>query len=63
MTTIVLWVSDLEKSAKFYEDALARYQKNDLKGAAVQLKNALKENNKTLPAQLLFATLLQLAGE
>lgn len=55
--------ASVEKSAKFYEDALARYQKNDLKGASVQLKNALKENNKNLPAQLLFAKLLQQAGE
>ncbi len=56
-------IASVEKSAKFYEDALARYQKNDLKGASVQLKNALKENNKNLPAQLLFAKLLQQAGE
>lgn len=56
-------LASVEKSAKFYEDALARYQKNDLKGASVQLKNALKENNKNLPAQLLFAKLLQQAGE
>lgn len=56
-------LASVEKSAKYYEDALARYQKNDLKGASVQLKNAIKENSKNLPAQLLFAKLLQQAGE
>jgi len=52
-----------EKSAKYYEDALARYEKNDINGATVQLKNALKENNKNLAAHLLYGRLLQRAGE
>ena len=57
LTLPTAWAS-VEKSAKFYEDALARYQKNDLKGASVQLKNAIKENSKNLSAQLLYAKLL-----
>ena len=52
-----------EKSSKFYEDALTRYQKDDLKGASVQLKNALKENGSNLPALLLYGKLLLQAGE
>ncbi|MEN9627239.1 MAG: hypothetical protein RJA10_465, partial [Pseudomonadota bacterium] len=42
-----------EKSAKYYEDALARFEKNDIAGATLQLKNALTENPRNLPAQLL----------
>lgn len=52
-----------EKSAKYYEDALARFEKNDITGAALQLKNALTENPRNLPAQLLYARLLHQAGE
>jgi len=56
-------VATPEKSAKYYEDALARFEKNDITGAALQLKNALTENPRNLPAQLLYARLLHQAGE
>lgn len=52
-----------EKSAKYYDDALARYEKDDWPGAQVQLQNALKENPKNLAAHLLLGKLLQRAGE
>jgi putative PEP-CTERM system TPR-repeat lipoprotein len=52
-----------EKSAKYYEDALVRYEKNDLSGATLQLKNALKEDNKNLGAHLLLGKLMQREGE
>ncbi|MFN7726109.1 MAG: XrtA/PEP-CTERM system TPR-repeat protein PrsT [Rubrivivax sp.] len=52
-----------QKSAKYYEDALNLVEKNDLAGASVQLKNALKEDNKNLAAQLLLGRLMLSAGE
>ena len=52
-----------EKSAKYYEDASQRYEKDDWAGAQVQLQNALKENPKNLAAHLLLGKLLQRAGE
>lgn len=52
-----------ERSARYYEDALARYEKSDFAGAALQLKNALKEDNRNLAAHLLLGKVLQSAGE
>jgi len=43
-----------EKAARYYEDALARYQKKDIAGAIVQLKNALQINKAMLPVQVLL---------
>lgn len=42
------------KAGRFYEDALKRYENKDLAGAIVQLKNALAEERKFLPALLLL---------
>ncbi len=42
------------KAGRFYEDALRRYENKDLAGAIVQLKNALAEERKFLPALLLL---------
>lgn len=56
-------VATTEKSAKYYEDALQRYEKDDWSGASVQLKNALKEDPKNLGAHLLLGKILQRAGE
>lgn len=47
-----------EKAAKFYEDALGRYEKNDMPGAVVQLKNALQQDQKMLAAHLLLGKAL-----
>jgi putative PEP-CTERM system TPR-repeat lipoprotein len=43
-----------EKPAKLYEDALARYEKNDVAGAHVQVKNALQQDPKMLAGFLLL---------
>jgi hypothetical protein len=37
------------KAARFYEDALVRYEKKDLPGAIIQLKNALQIDKNMLP--------------
>jgi putative PEP-CTERM system TPR-repeat lipoprotein len=52
-----------EQAAKFYEDALQRYEKGDLAGAAVQLKNTLQADSKMLAAHLLMGKVLLKAGE
>lgn len=52
-----------QRAAKYYEDALKRYEKDDWAGAQVQLKNALAEDNRNLAAHLLLGKLLQRAGE
>lgn len=42
------------QAARFYEDALTRYERGDDAGAIIQLKNALKEDPKMLPALVLL---------
>lgn len=44
-----------QQGTDYYEDALRRYDAKDVKGAIVQLKNALQQNPKLLPAQVLLA--------
>lgn len=56
------WAAN-EKSSRFYEDALKRAEANDIPGATVQLKNALKVDNRNLAAHLLLGKLLFQAGE
>ena len=46
----------------YYEDALRRFDSNDVKGAIVQLKNALQQNPKLLPAQILLADAYIMTG-
>lgn len=43
-----------EKASRFYEDALKRYERNDDAGAIIQLKNALREDSRMLPALVLL---------
>ncbi|MEW6118668.1 MAG: XrtA/PEP-CTERM system TPR-repeat protein PrsT [Pseudomonadota bacterium] len=43
-----------EKASAYYEDALVRMEKGDAKGAIVQLKNALQQDSKMLPALVLL---------
>lgn len=43
-----------ELASRYYEDALVRMEKNDAKGAIVQLKNALQQDSKMLPALVLM---------
>ena len=42
------------QAARYYEDALTRYERGDDAGAIIQLKNALKEDPKMLPALVLM---------
>ena len=42
------------EGARYYEDALARYEKNDVAGAIIQLKNALQKDPSMLAAHLLL---------
>ncbi len=51
------------KAAKYYEDALVRYEKKDLDGAVVQLKNALQIDKDMLPVQLLLGKVLLENGD
>lgn len=47
-----------EKAAGFYEDALRRYEREDIAGAVIQLKNALQEDKRMLAAHLLLGKAL-----
>ncbi len=51
------------KAGQYYEDALSRYNKNDLPGAVIQLKNALQIDKAMLSAQLLLGKALMANGE
>ena len=51
------------KAAKFYEDALVRYDKKDVQGAIIQLKNALQIDPNLLPVQMLLGKALMQNGE
>ncbi|HSV50637.1 MAG TPA: XrtA/PEP-CTERM system TPR-repeat protein PrsT [Burkholderiaceae bacterium] len=51
------------KAARYYEDALARYEKRDLAGAIIQLKNALQIDRTMLPVQMLLGKALLQNGE
>jgi cellulose synthase operon protein C len=50
------------KSARLYEDALVRFEKRDLDGAAIQLRNALQIDSKLLPAHMLLGRVLLANG-
>ncbi|MBY0235321.1 MAG: hypothetical protein K2W93_10090, partial [Burkholderiaceae bacterium] len=52
-----------EKAAKFYEDALQRFEKGDLSGASIQLKNTIQEDKQMLAAHLLLGKVLFKSGE
>ncbi len=51
------------KASKFFEDALVRYEKRDLDGAIIQLKNALQIDPTMLPVQVLLGKALLRNGE
>jgi cellulose synthase operon protein C len=52
-----------DKATRFYEDALTRYERNDLKGAIIQLKNALQIDRSRLPVHVLLGKALLANGE
>jgi len=51
------------KAARFYEDALTRYDKRDYAGAIVQLKNALQVDRTLLSVQVLLGKALLANGD
>ena len=51
------------KASKYFEDALVRYDKKDLDGAIIQLKNALQVDPSMLPVQVLLGKALFENGE
>ncbi len=51
------------QASKFYEDALVRFEKKDVDGAIIQLKNALQIDKNLLPVQLLLGKALLRSGD
>jgi putative PEP-CTERM system TPR-repeat lipoprotein len=49
---------DAAKAAKFYEDALKRYEANDIPGTIIQLKNALQADKSQLSVHVLLGRAL-----
>jgi putative PEP-CTERM system TPR-repeat lipoprotein len=52
-----------EKASSYYEDALKRYEKNEMSAAVIQLKNALQQDSKMLAAHLLLGKALLRNGD
>lgn len=52
-----------EKAARYYEDAQSRFDRKDIPGAIVQLKNALQADKSLLPVQLLLGRALMMDGQ
>lgn len=55
--------SDAAAASRYYEDGLGRYQKGDMSGAILQLKNALQKDNKMLAVHLLLGQALLQDGQ
>ncbi|WP_457424577.1 XrtA/PEP-CTERM system TPR-repeat protein PrsT [Roseateles sp. P5_E7] len=49
---------DAAKASRFYEDALQRYEKHDIPGTIIQLKNALQADKSQLPVHVLLGKAL-----
>jgi len=49
---------DAAKASRYYEDALQRYEKHDIPGAIIQLKNALQADKSQLSVQVLLGKAL-----
>ncbi|MBW8845024.1 MAG: PEP-CTERM system TPR-repeat protein PrsT [Burkholderiales bacterium] len=56
--TPAVQAQDATKAARFYEDALQRYEKHDIPGAIIQLKNALQADKTQLPVHVLLGKAL-----
>lgn len=52
-----------EKASGYYEDALKRYEKNEIPAAVIQLKNAIQQDQKMLAAHLLLGKALLRNGD
>lgn len=62
-STAVLAQTESSKAARFYEDALKRYERQDLAGSIIQLKNALQIDKTLLPVHLLLGKAMLGNGE
>lgn len=51
------------QAARYYEDALQRYEKKDLRGSIIQLKNALQIDKSLLPVHVLMGKALLADGQ
>ena len=58
-----LALADATQAARYYEDALQRYEKRDLAGAIVQLKSAQKQDRRLLQVQVLLGQALLASGQ
>lgn len=56
-------LGDPVAAGRYYEDGLARFDRGDVSGAIVQLKNALQQERGMLAAQLLLARAYWQAGD
>lgn len=59
---VVLWAAD-PQAARFYEDALKRFEARDTAGAIIQLKNAIQKDRTMLAAQVLLGKALLAEGD
>ena len=58
----LLWAAD-PQAARFYEDALKRFENRDTAGAIIQLKNAIQKDRTLLAAQVLLGKALLSNGD
>ncbi|KAB2928199.1 MAG: PEP-CTERM system TPR-repeat protein PrsT [Dechloromonas sp.] len=59
---VALWAAD-PQAARFYEDALKRFESRDTAGAIIQLKNAIQKDRTMLAAQVLLGKALLSNGD
>ena len=52
------WAQANVQASRYYEDALVRFEKRDMPGAIIQLKNALKIDKNMLPVHVLLGKAL-----
>lgn len=55
--------ADSVKAARYYEDALKRFERQDLDGAVIQLKNALQQDTRMLSVHVLLGKALLMRSE
>lgn len=58
-----LWAQAQAQASRLYEDALRRFDQQDHKGAAVQLRNALQQDRNNLAVQVLLGRVLLADGD
>jgi cellulose synthase operon protein C len=55
--------ADSVKAARYYEDALKRFERQDIDGAVIQLKNALQQDARMLTVHVLLGKALLMRSE